>query len=35
MDAFLDATAETHHLTPVTRNFSDFPLLKPVLNPWT
>jgi toxin FitB len=35
MDAFLAATAETHRLTLVTRNVSDFPLLKPVLNPWT
>jgi predicted nucleic acid-binding protein len=29
------ATAETHQLTLVTRNVSDFPLLKAVLNPWT
>jgi predicted nucleic acid-binding protein len=35
MDAFLAATAETHKLTLVTRNVSDFPLLKAVLNPWT
>jgi hypothetical protein len=35
MDAFLAATAETHQLTLVTRNVSDFPLLKAVLNPWT
>jgi toxin FitB len=35
MDAFLSATAETHQLTLVTRNVSDFPLLKDVLNPWT
>lgn len=35
MDAFLSATAEVHHLTLVTRNVSDFPLLKAVLNPWT
>jgi predicted nucleic acid-binding protein len=35
MDAFLAATAETHKLTPATRNVSDFPLLKTVLNPWT
>jgi toxin FitB len=35
MDAFLAATAETHELTLVTRNVSDFPLLKAVLNPWT
>jgi toxin FitB len=35
MDAFLAATAETHHLTLVTRNVSDFRLLKAVLNPWS
>ena len=35
MDAFLSATAEIHQLTLVTRNISDFPLLKAVLNPWT
>jgi len=35
MDAFLAATAETHHLTLVTRNVSDFALLKTILNPWT
>ena len=35
MDAFLAATAEVHRLTLVTRNVSDFPLLKTVLNPWT
>jgi predicted nucleic acid-binding protein len=35
MDALLAATAETHQLTLVTRNVSDFPLLKTVLNPWT
>jgi toxin FitB len=35
MDAFLAATAETHQLTLVTRNVSDFPLLKMLLNPWT
>ncbi len=35
MDAFLAATAEAHELTLVTRNISDFPLLKTVLNPWT
>ncbi|HLW86170.1 MAG TPA: type II toxin-antitoxin system VapC family toxin [Candidatus Sulfotelmatobacter sp.] len=34
MDAFLAATAETHSLTLVTRNVSDFPALKAVLNPW-
>jgi hypothetical protein len=35
MDAFLAATAELHQLTLVTRNVSDFPLLKSILNPWT
>lgn len=35
MDAFLAATAEIFQLTLVTRNISDFPLLKAVLNPWT
>lgn len=35
MDAFLSATAETHRLTLVTRNVSDFSLLKAVLNPWS
>jgi predicted nucleic acid-binding protein len=35
MDAFLAATAETYQMTLVTRNVSDFPLLKAVLNPWT
>ena len=35
MDAFLSATAEVHRLTLVTRNVSDFPLLKSVVNPWT
>jgi toxin FitB len=34
MDAFLSATAEVHRLTLVTRNVSDFPALKVVLNPW-
>ncbi|MGA3106438.1 MAG: type II toxin-antitoxin system VapC family toxin [Terriglobales bacterium] len=34
MDAFLSATAEIHNLTLVTRNVSDFPLLKAILNPW-
>ena len=34
MDAFLSATAEVHRLTLVTRNVSDFPLLKSVVNPW-
>ena len=35
MDGFLAATAEIHRLTLVTRNVSDFPLLKVVLNPWS
>jgi predicted nucleic acid-binding protein len=35
MDAFLSATAEIHRLTLVTRNVSDFPVLKVVVNPWT
>jgi predicted nucleic acid-binding protein len=35
MDAFLAATAEIHQLTLVTRNVSDFRLLRAVLNPWT
>jgi toxin FitB len=35
MDAFLAATAEVHHLTLVTHNASDFPVLKAVVNPWT
>jgi predicted nucleic acid-binding protein len=35
MGAFLAATAEVHHLTLVTRNVSDFRVLKAVLNPWT
>jgi predicted nucleic acid-binding protein len=35
MDAFLAATAEILHLTLVTRNVADFPMLKTVLNPWT
>ena len=35
MDAFLAATAETHRMTLVTHNVSDFRLLKAVLNPWT
>ena len=34
MDAFLSATAEVHQLTLVTRNVTDFPLLKAVVNPW-
>jgi toxin FitB len=35
MDAFLAATAEINDLTLVTRNVSEFPLLKRVLNPWS
>ena len=35
MDAFLAATAEIRRLTLVTRDVSDFPLLKALLNPWT
>jgi predicted nucleic acid-binding protein len=35
MDAFLSATAEVHHLTLVTRNVSDFVMLKAVVNPWS
>lgn len=35
MDAFLAATAEVRRLTLVTRNISDFVVLKHVLNPWT
>lgn len=35
IDAFLAATAEIHHLTLVTRNVSDFSLVKAVLNPWS
>jgi predicted nucleic acid-binding protein len=35
MDAFLSATAETFRLTLVTRNVSDFPLLKGTVNPWS
>jgi hypothetical protein len=34
MDAFLSATAEIHRLTLVTRNVSDFPWLKSIVNPW-
>ncbi len=34
MGAFLAATAEVHRLTLVTRNVSDFPTLKSVVNPW-
>jgi toxin FitB len=35
IDAFLSATAEIHELTLVTRNVSDFSLLKAVVSPWT
>jgi predicted nucleic acid-binding protein len=35
IDAFLAATAETHQMMLVTRDVSDFSLLKAVLNPWT
>jgi predicted nucleic acid-binding protein len=35
MDAFLAATAEVHQLTLVTRDVSDFKVLKTVMNPWT
>jgi predicted nucleic acid-binding protein len=35
MDAFLSATAEVHRLTLVSRNVSDFPMLKAVVNPWS
>ena len=35
MDAFLAATAEIHQMTLLTRNVSDFRLLKAVLNPWS
>jgi toxin FitB len=35
MDAFLASTAEIHRLTLVTRNISDFSLIKAILNPWT
>jgi len=35
MDGFLAATAEVHQLTLVTRNVSDFSLLKSVTNPWS
>jgi hypothetical protein len=35
MDGFLSATAELNRLTLVTRNVSDFPLLKAILNPWS
>ncbi len=35
MDAFLAATAELHRLTLVTRNTSDFAVVKALLNPWS
>lgn len=35
MDAFIAATAQVHQLTLVTRNVSDFVVLKDVVNPWT
>ena len=35
MDGFLAATAEVHRLTLVTRNVSDFPAMKGVVNPWS
>lgn len=35
MDAFLAATAEIHDLTLVTRNMSDFSMIRNVLNPWS
>lgn len=35
MDGFLAATAEVHRLTLVTRNVSDFSVLKMTVNPWT
>jgi len=35
MDAFLSASAEVHRLTLITRNVSDFPILKTVVNPWS
>jgi len=34
MDAFLSATAEVHRLALVTRNVSDFPLIKALVDPW-
>lgn len=34
MDAFLSATAEVHRMTLVTRNVSDFSLLRAIVNPW-
>jgi len=35
MDAFLAATAEVHQLTLVTRDVSDFKVLKTIMSPWT
>ena len=35
MDAFLAATAEVNRLTLVTRNVSDFTVLRAVFDPWT
>jgi predicted nucleic acid-binding protein len=35
MDAFLSAIADVHRLMLVTRNVSDFPTLKTILNPWS
>jgi predicted nucleic acid-binding protein len=35
MDAFLAATAEVNHLILVTRNVSDFAVLKKIVNPWS
>jgi predicted nucleic acid-binding protein len=35
MDAFLAALADVHLLTLVTRNVSDFPTLKTLVNPWS
>lgn len=35
MDAFLSAIADVHGLALITRNVSDFPTLKTVLNPWS
>jgi toxin FitB len=35
MDALIAATAETHDMTLVTRNTSDFETsLRPIINPW-
>ena len=35
MDGFLAATSEVHQLTLVTRNVSDFTVLKNVTSPWS